>query len=173
MSSFVHFITKDEAQIEYVTTIVINEIKHDIYKKKINNCHQYFKIIKYYKYIGYVENDMFFVVSLENDSFDNEFKEKFDNINNTNIYLFKEKYRNLMREERNDYEKIIDTFGKNYEHLSFSEECNDLIDLDNLDKANKILDKLNNILNCTNYEIKLNYIFQSKKILKLMLIVMI
>lgn len=140
--SFVNFITKDEAQIEYVTTIVSNKIKYNIYKKKINDCYQYF-IIKD-KYIGYVENDMFFVVSLEDDSFDNEFKQKFKIIDNTNIYLFKKSY------------KIID----NYKYLSFSKKCNDVI---NLDEANKTLDILNNTLNCINYKIKLNYIFQFEK----------
>lgn len=160
MSSLVNFITKDEAQIEYVTSIFDKKTKYDIYKKKINDCYQYFELIHQYKYIGYLENDMFFVVSLKDDSFDNEFKQQINNINNTNILLFKKKHSDRTSKEKNDYSTIIYSFGKKYKHLSFSEKCNDVI---NLDEANKTLDILNNKLNCINYKIKLNYIFQFEK----------
>jgi hypothetical protein len=153
MSSFVDFKTKDEAQIEYVTSVVYvtsvsKKIKYDIYKKKINNCDQYFQIDESYKYIGYIENDMFFVVSLKNDSFDSEF-----------INEFTEKFPSLNK-EKNRFIKNVNYKKYNLIHVYFSEKCNDVIDLDN---ANKKLDILNNELNCINYKINLNYIFQYKK----------
>jgi hypothetical protein len=154
MSSLVNFITKDGAQIEYVTSVVyVNSVskktKYDIYKKKINNCDQYFQIDESYKYIGYIENDMFFVVSLKNDSFDSEF-----------INEFTEKFPSLNK-EKNRFIKNVNYKKYNLRHVYFSEKCNDVIDLDN---ANKKLDILNNELNCINYKINLNYnIFQYKK----------
>jgi hypothetical protein len=164
------FKMKNEVGVEFITTVIEHNynVSFDIYKYKTENCDEkYFDVTTNIKYIGYIDNDIFYIINLIDDTFPEDFKESFNWINKNIIELLlvplnmvntlTSDEQNLRSDSRRKLRDIENKYGT-FNYIKY-EPCKQFIKVDYL---NDKLISLNNILNCKDYEIKLNYIFQMK-----------
>ena len=114
--SIIQFKSKQDAGIEYITSVKTELESTNIYKYT-SDCDKYFKISNKYKYIGYIEDNIFYVVNLVDKQFDEDFQKEIDN--NISQYIkeaeakqkekkFKEiDYKDIRNDIRNEAEKQI------------------------------------------------------------------
>ena len=134
----IEFVTSLHANTETAGSYLANIYK---YKDTINDCDIYFDLPDYKKYIGYENDNFFYIVSLH-DHFDKEMKDVFGGFIDFDDYSTFQKLHQMR-----DFHKF---------HI-FPHHCTDIL---NLDIVRPILDKLNDILACTNLKIRINYLFQ-------------
>jgi len=130
--------------------------KH-IYKFTDNNL--YFQTIVSPKYIGYIDNSNFIVVNLEDDFFDEQFKNEFDFLNEKNINILA--MRSIVEEANQIKKRNLRKTLRKINNFNFI-ESNSIYtqETHKYNDANVKLTELNAILNCIDYEIKLNYVFE-------------
>ena len=151
----VQFKTSHEVGIEYVTNVTYGDWSQlfHIYKITTNNCENYFYTSNDINYVGYIENNIFYVVSLKGETFEKEFEDKFSFIDKT-----------CMDSLQNVNSRVYTTYLRKLKNISNFEyvalECVNII---NLVHAKNMLLKINKFLNCINYKISINYIFQLKE----------
>jgi hypothetical protein len=152
--STVQFKTHNDIGIEYVTKVNNRDDFHlrlqKIYKITINNCENYFHTLTNTKYVGYIENNIFYVVSVNDDPFEEDFKNNF-------TFIEKQFIDSLQNINSRDMFDNISKLKKipNFEYIR--PDCVNIVKLHN---ARDVLLKLNQFLNCINYKISINYIFQ-------------
>jgi hypothetical protein len=155
--STVQFKTHNDVGIEYVTKVNnrddFNLRLQKIYKITINNCENYFHTLTNTKYVGYIENNIFYVVSVNDDPFEEDFKNNF-------TFIDKQFIDSLQNINSRDMFSNIYKLKKipNFEYIR-----PDCVNIVKLHHAREILLKLNKFLNCINYKISINYIFQLKE----------
>ena len=151
------FVKKSDLNIDFQTTVRISnsDIIANIYKYTDDGCEKYFSVPKNINYIGYIDidKDQFYIINIKNDVFTEDFKNSLGFINKSFVDKLQHFGTKLIKEEILLIENKI-----MYLH-NFPSNCEPHV---NLDKANAILSSLNAKLECVNYQIRLNYVFEMK-----------
>jgi len=154
----------NEAGFDLTTSVIHpSEGLINIYKYKDDEeCDKYFDINDGTTHIGYIIDDTFYVISLNNVPFDEEFKNHF-------TFIDKEAIQSL-KTDTNKRATIILTLNKipNFRYFSISKysgfppKCVKTVDIVNNIGIQTKLDNLNNLLDCINFKISIGYVFQMK-----------
>jgi len=150
----------NEAGFDLITS-VIHSSKGliNIYKYKDDEeCDKYFDINDGTTHIGYIINDTFYVISLNNVPFDEEFKNHFTFIDEEAIKSLKtdtNKRARLNKIPNFRYFPISKYSG-------FPPKCVKTVDIVNNIGIQTKLNNLNNLLDCINFKISIGYVFQMK-----------
>jgi len=132
----------------------INDIS--IYKYTINECDKYFKLSENINYFGYINDNTFYVVSLNDGEFDENFKSNFKFINESMLSTLTN--NELKIKDKMPILKQLKEI-KNFIYITFSNNCEKFINLDN---SRKLVNELNQFLVCKKFVISINYAFQIK-----------
>ena len=159
--SIIQFKSKQDAGIEYITSVKTELESTNIYKYT-SDCDKYFKISNKYKYIGYIEDNIFYVVNLVDKQFDEDFQKEFNFIEKTDIELLTQ---HIKVPSPKDIQYKMQIMGKlsninEFKYLRIPLICTEIL---NLDDAQKEVDSLNDTLGCVNYKLSINYVFQMKE----------
>ena len=155
-NSNVLFKSKEEAGITLRTTLLDDkQKKYNIYEFSHDDCKKYFKLVEGIKRIGYVRDGKFYVIKLDNTDFTEEFKSKFQFIDDNTIEILPttdKKNRNTRQEVRQTLSSI-----ENFNYVSQrTYKCHNALDLT---QANNKINELNKKLSCDKYKLQLNYVF--------------
>jgi hypothetical protein len=162
----IQYQTKEEGGIELINSV--NNIS--IYKYKSQECEKYFDLPNDIKYIGYIDNNSFIIVSVTDETPNEEFKTNIDSIitpDSINILKFSlsinltdEEIIKMIKKIKEIIDKLKDI--KNFKYFRFfPPHCAKIINLDN---AKHIIDIMNNTLKCKNLKITIDYVFKMKDI---------
>jgi hypothetical protein len=148
----IKFYDKQDVGIEFITNVIQDDTKHNIYKYKDEICEYYFNTnLDYIGYINYdyeIRNDILNIVKLIDKDFDEKVKKDIIN-ENPNIG------RGTLREIYNVFDKLNHIIPIERFRI-FPPECETTIDLHS---ARKEIETLNGLLNCKNFKISINYVF--------------
>ena len=155
--SAVIFVKKSESNIALKTTVRSSNSDriHNIYKYTDDGCDKYFSVTENIHYIGYIDKDQFYIINLKNDDFD---ETQFNFINESLINILLSRGDTRLGYEF-DHAKMLLIENKIMYLRDFTSTCEPRV---NLQEAKSIIHRLNNKLKCTNYKIRLNYVFEMK-----------
>ena len=108
-----YFMNKNENNIELMTIVKIKQSVYKIYRYTKEDCKKYFKVEADTEYIGYVDDNNFYVINLNDGEFENDFKQKFESFmldNSTDIEKKVSKLKSKISEytSSNHYQKLFD-----------------------------------------------------------------
>jgi hypothetical protein len=164
--SIIEYKMMSDVGIKFVTSVISNGKKKNIYKYITGDSDKYFHLENDVKYIGYIENEIFTIVSLHDDTFDETFKDNFSFIDKKVIDFLqkqldqKSRIKWLGSTKTPQGKDIFEQFNSipHFKYLYIKRmTCPPLI---NLQEARDKIAELNGILGCIDLQIRIDYVFQ-------------
>lgn len=154
------FKTKDEVGLTLKTSVLVGgKIRH-IYNFFQNGCNKYFMVQENVRIIGYIFNKTFYVVNIGDENFDEGLKQHVSIIDNTYVELLSKPHTTLTATENKQIREKKGILRKipNFKYIELEfYHCHHNIDLTN---AKYELNNLNELWKCSNYTLKLDYVFE-------------
>jgi len=161
--STIEYKYKEDVGIELATSLNSTGGSNNVYRIKISDCTRYFYLSNYIKYIGYISDQIFIIVNLQNkELFSEEFKAVFSFIDRGVVDFLKNPTKSL-QEKLVKKKETTKFFLKIPNFIYFEKFPPDCLDFVTLDAAKNKLNSLNNILKCINFKINIDYVFDMKE----------
>jgi len=154
---FVEFKKKEQVGISFHTSIYngsFNQQYQNIYKYQNGNEFTYFNLKPKTEYIGYIENNKLIVVNLKDTEFEKSFEDNINDIGINTIFINNLKTLKLQLQTKRHFP--IEKFN-NFSFLpNFPQKLNTI----DIEGARKKVNDLNRRLNCNDFKIELNYVYE-------------